>query len=145
MSYRNRLAALETAVRKRPVKCSTCGRGHQHDPEVVVLRQGEDVSRCSACGGCLSPAGEAVGHVVGGKPEVTIICLQPGSGEIVQPPVPARGGGVTLPRDAGRPGQSLEERAQRAQVRRRLTGAFFPGVCGCCKGPAPPPRDLGFC
>lgn len=92
MSFRRRLEALESVARQRPATCSTCGRGHQHDPAVVVLREREEMSRCSACGGCLSPAGEPVGQVVDGKPEVTVIRLQPGSGVLVEPPMGRRCG-----------------------------------------------------
>ena len=88
MSFHHRLDALEAVARQRPVTCTTCGRGHQYDPEVVALRQGEEVSRCSACGGCLSHSGEPVGRVVDGRPEGIIIRLQPGSGVVVEPPVP---------------------------------------------------------
>lgn len=90
MSFRHRLEALEALARQRPVTCTACGRGHQHDPEVVLLREAEGVSRCYACGGCLSPAGEPVGRVVDGKPGVTIIHLQPGSGTVIAPPVRGR-------------------------------------------------------
>ena len=88
MSFRHRLEALEAIARQRPVTCTTCGRGHQHDPGVVVVREGEVLSRCSACGGCLSPAGEPVGQVVDGKPEVMLIRLLPGDGAMVEPPRP---------------------------------------------------------
>lgn len=93
MTYRHRLEALEAVARQRPVTCTTCGRGHQDDPEVVVLRGGEELSRCSACGGCLSPSGEPAGQVVDGRPEVTIVRLHLGTGVVVEPPVPSREGG----------------------------------------------------
>lgn len=93
MSYRNRLDALESIARKRPTRCSACGRETKHTPEFIVLDEGEELGRCPTCSGHLSPFGEPVGEIVDGKEDITIISLIRCSEAVPEPPLgpPDRG------------------------------------------------------